>query len=187
MNSTAIARSPVAARRDKYSLPAIAMHWLLALLIIALLALGWYMTGIPRQTPPRGSYFNLHKSLGVLALIVALAQVAWHFTHAIPPLPARMAAWEIRTSVIGHYVLYAAMILVPLTGYLGSSFNRFGVRFFGIPLPHWGHEDAALRELFVQAHRLASYALVVLIAIHVLAALKHRFVDRDEVLQRMAP
>ena len=187
MISTTIASPLPAARADKYSLPAIVMHWLLALLIIALLALGWYMTGIPRQTPPRGFYFNLHKSLGVLALIVALAQVAWHFTHAIPPLPARMAAWEIRISLIGHYVLYAAVILVPLTGYLGSSFNRFGVRFFGIPLPHWGHEDVALREMFVQAHRLASYALVVLVAIHVLAALKHRFIDRDDVLQRMAP
>ena len=187
MNPTTAVGSLAGARGDKYSLPAIVMHWLLALLIVSLLALGWYMTGIPQQTPPRGFYFNLHKSLGVLALIVALAQVAWHFTHAIPPLPAQMAAWEIRASAIGHYVLYAAMILVPLTGYLGSSFNRFGVRFFGIPLPHWGHEDAALRQMFVQAHRVASYTLVVLVVIHVLAALKHRFVDRDEVLQRMAP
>jgi cytochrome b561 len=171
----------------KYRLPAIAMHWLLAVLILFLLGLGWYMVGIPRGTPARAFYFNLHKSLGLTAAVITALQIVWHLTHAVPPLPTSMPAWEIKVSLSAHKLLYALMVLVPLFGYVSSSFSKFGVHLFGLALPHWGWEDKALRDIFVTAHSATALVLVVLLGVHVAAALKHWLIDRDQVLQRMLP
>jgi len=174
-------------RSARYSLPAVVLHWVIALLIIGMITLGYYMINVPKGTPDRGFYFNLHKSFGVLAGIVILLSIGRRLRHAAPPLPASMPAWEVRAAHWGHRVLYFFMVLEPTTGYLTSSFNKYGVRFFGVALPHWGWEDKQLRELFAGIHYLVAAVLVALIVIHVLAAFKHLLVDRDGVFQRMMP
>ena len=79
------------------------------------------------------------------------------------------------------------LIAMPLTGYLGSSFNKFGTRFWGIPLPMWGWDDAGLRSLFFGIHEVSAWVLIALILLHVAGALKHQLVDRDGLMSRMLP
>jgi cytochrome b561 len=170
-----------------YRLPAVALHWVIALLVIGLIALGYYMVGVPKGTPDRAFYFNLHKSLGLLAAVLILLRIGWRLRHAAPPLPAHMPAWEASAAKWTHRLLYLCLVLQPMTGYLSSSFNKYGVKFFGLALPHWGWEDKQLRELLAGTHDLVAAILTVLIVIHVLGAFKHLFVDRDQVFQRMMP
>ena len=174
-------------RDAHYRLPAIVLHWLLAVLIIGMLFLGYFMVDIPRSTPARGFYFNLHKSIGVLVGILVLVRIGWHLHNTVPPLPADMAKWEIWGARWGHRALYLLMVAVPATGYISSSFNKFGVKFFGIALPSWGWDDKPLRELFASMHSALAMAFAVLIAVHVLAALKHALLDRDHIFRRMLP
>jgi cytochrome b561 len=172
-------------RIERYNLTAIALHWVMALLIITLLALGYYMVDIPKGVPNRADYFNLHKSLGVLATMLILLRAGWRSTHPVPKLPSNVPGWTITAAWWSHLLLYICMVLQPLTGYLSSSFNKYGVKFFGIELPKWGWEDATLRDLFMKCHHLIAVLLVALILVHVLAALKHLLVDRDGIFQRM--
>jgi cytochrome b561 len=171
----------------KYTLLAVTLHWVMALLIIGLLVLGYYMVDIPKGVPDRASYFNLHKSFGVLAALLIILRIGWRFTHHAPPLPGGMASWTEKLSGLIHIMLYLCMVLQPLTGYLSSSFNKYGVKFFGIELPRWAGEDVYMRDLFMSLHHQLSTVLIVLIAIHVLGALKHLLVDRDQIFQRMLP
>lgn len=174
----------VAPTDERYPRVAVILHWLLAALILTLLASGWYMVDIPRNTPERAFFFNLHKSLGVVAGLGIAALIAWRLRDAAPPLPSGMPLWERKAAVLNHGLFYAFMVVVTAAGYLTSSFSRFGPKLFGIPLPGlW--EDAALREQLADVHRVTAWVFAALIAIHVGAALKHWLVDRDGVLQRM--
>ncbi|MGC2164416.1 MAG: cytochrome b [Gallionella sp.] len=172
---------------ERYTLPAIALHWSIALLIIGMLLLGNYMVDIPKGTPNRAFYFNLHKSFGVLTAVLILARIYWRLTHSAPPLSTGMPRWTDKAASWSHRLLYLCMVLQPATGYLSSSFNKYGVKFFGVALPNWGWEDAPLRDLFQSYHGLIAVMLVALIAIHIFAAFKHLFVDRDRIFQRMLP
>ena len=172
---------------DRYPLSAIVIHWVIALLIIGLMALGYYMVEIPRNTPERAYFFNVHKSLGMIAAVLIAVQIVRHFTDPPPPLPGSMPAWEIKASLTAHWVLYLLMIAVPLSGYISSSFSKYGVHVFGLKLPHWGWDNKELRDLYVTVHSIAAMALIAVVTIHVVAAFKHLLVDKDSVLQRMLP
>jgi len=171
----------------RYTSAAIALHWVIALLIIGMLLLGFYMVGIPKGTPGRAMYFNLHKSCGVLAGVLIVLRLGWRLTHAVPPLPVGMSRWSAVAARWSHRLLYLCMVLQPASGYLSSSFNKYGVKFFGVALPNWGWEDKPLRELFASVHYVVAVLLATLIAVHVLAAFKHLLVDRDGVFGRMMP
>jgi cytochrome b561 len=98
-----------------------------------------------------------------------------------------MPAWERCTAHLSHALFYAFMVASVVAGYLTSSFSGFGPKLFGMPLPYWGWDDPALRQRFVDWHRVITLVFAVLIALHALAALKHALVDRDGVLARMLP
>jgi cytochrome b561 len=172
---------------ERYTLSAIALHWVIALLIIGMLLLGLYMVGIPKGTPDRAFYFNMHKSFGVLAGLLILLRLGWRLTHHAPQMATGMPRWEAEAARWNHRLLYLCMVLMPATGYVSSSFNKYGVKFFGVALPHWGWEDGIIRDLFMNYHNLIAVLLVALIVIHVLAAFKHLLVNRDRVFQRMLP
>ena len=171
----------------RYPRPAVVLHWIVALSVIALLATGWYMVGTPKNTPERAFYFNLHKSFGIITAIFIGALIVWRLRHDAPPLPAAMPKWERLAAVLNHRLFYVLMLLVTLAGYLTSSFSKYGPKLFGIPLPHWGWEDVALRGEFAAVHRVAALVFAVLIALHIAAALKHLVWDKDGVFQRMMP
>ena len=172
---------------QRYTRTAVVLHWLLAVLIPVMMVLGFYMTEVPRNTPERAFLFNLHKSLGLTVLALVVVRIVWRSKHPAPPLPDSIPLWQRRASVVSHRLLYACMLLQPVTGYLASSFGKYGVKFFGIPLPHWGWDDPGLRSIAVAAHETIVLVFIGIICIHVLAALKHALVDRNEVLRRMLP
>jgi cytochrome b561 len=174
-------------RSGRHGLTVVVLHWALALLIIGMLLLGFYMVGIPKGTPGRAFYFNLHKSLGVLAGMLILLRLGWRLRHAAAPLPAGMPGWRAVAARWSHRLLYLCMVLQPATGYLSSSFNKYGIKLFGAALPNWAWEDPRMRDLFMGFHKTIAVVFAVLIAVHVLAALKHLLVDRDRVFQRMLP
>ena len=150
---------------------------------------GTKMTHIPYKSPPgvRAYWFNVHKSIGITIAVLVLVRIAWRLAHRPPALPSTMAAWQRIGAKISHYALYGCMIVMPVSGYLGSSFTKYPIKYFGHTLPHWGWDSPALKELMSQIHFVTAFIFVTLIVLHIAAALKHRFVDRDGVFERMFP
>ena len=172
----------------RYHTVSIALHWAIALLVFAQLALGWWMLDLPKSPPGlRAGWFNLHKSIGLTIGALMLVRLGWRLFHPAPPLPATLPRWQVRAARISHFLLYACLILQPLWGYLGSSFTRYPVKYFGLTLPHWGWDAPALKDLFSALHFGTACVLMAVLALHVAAALKHLLVDRDGVFQRMWP
>ncbi len=170
--------------RWRYTTPAIVMHWTLAPLIAVLLALGWYMMSI-EDDPGSKWYFDLHKSLGLIIFALVLARMAWRHFHRPAPLPNSVSRLSVRVSALTHLALYACMFLMPLFGFLGASYSKAGVQFFGTRLPAFGLPDHDVAERWYGLHSAVAWILVALIALHVAAGLKHLLVDKDGVFQRM--
>ena len=172
----------------RYTRTAIALHWVVALGVLAQIGFGWYLQEIPRGVPERTVYVNFHKSTGMILGLLILLRVAWRLTHKPPPLPASIPAWQQRAARASHALLYTCMIVMPLAGYTASNFSRFGVNFFNaVMLPPWGANERSVYAFFNGLHVWTSYLFVALIALHILAALRHLFIDRDAVFQRMWP
>lgn len=172
---------------NHYGRPAIALHWLIFALILCGFTLAVYMTGLP-LSPQKLKYISWHKWIGVTIFMLALARVAWGFTHPTPVPPALIPAWQRRTENVVHMMLYVLIITIPLTGWLMSS--AFGVPtvYLGLArLPDLLTRDPALAELLRFVHVMLNYTLLALVIIHAAAAIKHHFYDRDDVLQRMLP
>jgi cytochrome b561 len=170
---------------DRYTRTAIALHWVIALAVIAQFAWGWWMQTIPKQPPGiRADAFNLHKSVGLTILALMLLRLVWRWRHPAPPLPA-MPSWQRRAAQINHAVLYLSLFVQPIAGYMGSVFSGYPVKLFGILLPTWGWKDAFLKDFFGTVHLVNSVVLAGAVALHVAAALKHALVDRDGTLARM--
>ena len=175
----------------RYTLPAIALHWLLGLALIGLLLFGWYMVGLP-FSPTKLRYYNWHKWAGISLLVLSLVRLAWRLTHRPPPLPGPMRAamprWQQAAHHGVHLLLYVLFFAVPLLGWAYSSAAGFPVVWLGIwPLPDWVSPNPALAEALKPWHMVAAYTLATLIALHIAAALKHQLIDRDGLLRRMLP
>jgi cytochrome b561 len=168
-----------------YSRTAIVLHWLLAVLILGQIAFGWYLQEIPRGTPPRTIFVNLHKSTGMILGLLILFRSYWRLTHRAPALPGFRPAWERTAAHVSHWALYACMLIMPLSGYIASNFSKYGVNFFNaVKLPPWGPQNPAVYDALNTTHVVTSYFFVALIAVHVLAALRH-LVLRDGIFGRM--
>jgi cytochrome b561 len=168
-----------------YAKPAIALHWILALLLPAMVALGWYMMSIEDQ-PNSGWYFSLHKSIGITIFLLVLLRLIWRLTHTPHSLPSTVAQWQVTLSRWTQWLLYCCMFLMPLTGFTGAIYSKHGVSFFGLALPKVtpNHD---LSELFFSAHGVIVWILIGLATLHIAGGLKHLLVDRDGVFQRMWP
>lgn len=172
----------------RYSPVAIALHWLIALLIIAAFSLGLTMVDMPGVTPTKLRYFNYHKWLGVTVLAFAVARLLWRLTHPAPPLPAQTPAWQKQVAEITHYALYLLIFAVPLSGYFYSLASGFPVVYLGkIPLPVLIGPNPELKPILKNLHYVLNITLGTLVSLHILAALKHHFIDRDDILKRMLP
>lgn len=171
---------------ERYSLVAIALHWTIAVLVGGLLAWGWYMTDIPRG-PERGFAFGLHKSFGILVFALMLVRIAWRLLNPPPPPPPGMPAWQRVAAGATHLLFYVLLLAHPLTGYLSSSFSGYSTKLFGIPLPDWGAHNPPLNEFFTELHVIGAVTLCIVIAAHVLGALKHLLTPGDRVVRRMWP
>jgi YVTN family beta-propeller protein len=173
---------------ERYGRVAVTLHWVVAVLVLCQISLGWWMLDLPKSPPGlRAGWFNVHKSIGLTIGLLVLLRLAWRIGHPPPPLPASMPRWQARAARASHFLLYAALVAQPLVGYLGSSFTPYPIKYFGIRLPHWGWDAPALKELCSAVHFGLACLITTLVALHIAAALRHLFVKRDRVFQRMVP
>jgi len=177
----------VTSRTASYTKTAIALHWLIFALIACGFTLGHYMVDLP-LSPLKLKYFSWHKWLGVTVFMFAVARIIWRLTHPVPPFPAGMPAWQKATAGASHIMLYILIIMIPLSGWLYSSAAGVPTVYLGlIPLPDLLGKDKPLSRFLEEVHEILNDGLAVMVAIHVAAALKHHFIDRDGVLRRMLP
>lgn len=168
----------------RYDGGAIALHWLHAVLVAGLIGWGLYMADLPKG-PDRSFAIGLHKSFGMVALLLVALRLWWRLRHPAPPDP-RLSALEHRLANAGHHLLYLLLVATPLAGYLSSSFTQYPMRVFGVIIPKAGWPDEAINAFFNGAHKLFAWSLLVLVAIHVAAVVVHAFQGKA-VLTRMLP
>lgn len=175
----------------KYPLVMRIFHWSMAVIILGLICAGWTMMSLLDEKHPAQAYlFPYHKSFGMLILFAVVARLIVRARAQRPELPAGLAPWEKTGAKIGHFLLYSLMIVVPLMGYsMSSSFTQSdGVYFFGVYLPELLPKDDARFKVFEALHRYLAYTLLALVVVHVIGALKHRFLDsnrENDVLAKM--
>ncbi|MFZ3087073.1 MAG: cytochrome b [Methylotenera sp.] len=191
----------------RYTKTAIVLHGLIALGIFAMFALGWYMSELPKEAPkqsafdlfdlgiytwqlaegvsPRNFYFNLHKSVGVTLLALIAFRVLWRITHRPPAMLSSYKAWERKLATGTHHLLYLLMVAVPVSGLIMAASSKYGVKWFGINFIA-GLDNKGLRELFQEVHEVVGVILLALIILHIVGALKHKFIDKDETMKRMS-
>ncbi len=175
-----------AAMAGRYTPPAIVLHWLLAAAIIGALAVGLLISDMP-VSPARVRWINYHKWIGITILALSVARLLWRLARRPPALPGVMPAWQRQVSEWTHRILYVCFFIVPLAGWAYSCAAGFHVVYLGwIPLPDLAPKDKALADVLKQVHATLAWSLAVLVGLHVLAALKHHFIDKDGLLWRMS-
>ena len=177
--------SGVAAAGRRYAPTVIALHWVIAVVVVALAVLGWWMQAIPKiPVGPRADAYNLHKSIGLTVLVLMAIRLAWRATHRPPQLPP-LPRWQAGVAHTVHALLYALMFAAAFSGYLGSAVSGYPVKFFGLVLPSWTAASTELKDACSSIHLWSSWALLAAIGVHVLATLYHQWVLHDGLLQRM--
>lgn len=177
--------------QPRYSPVAMTLHWLLACVILAMFGMGLYMADLP-FSPTRMKLYNWHKWAGVCFLLLTVLRVVWRVTHRPPALPQTvtlaMPGWQMQAYHATHHLMYALFLAVPLLGWAYSSAAGYPIVLFGVlPLPDFVGADKALADLIKPLHGLSAWALIVLAALHIGAALKHHWLDRDGLMLRMLP
>lgn len=173
--------------KNRYTRTAIALHWLIAVGILACFALGLYMHELP-LSPTKLKLYSWHKWAGVTLFVLAMLRLIWRLAHPAPALPASMPAVQKKTASVLHWALYALMFAIPLSGWLMSSAKGFQTVWFGIlPLPDLVAKDEELGDILRAVHETLNLVLAALVIGHAGAALKHHFIDRDDILRRMLP
>lgn len=163
------------------------LHWLVALIIIGLFVLGQYMSDLS-MSPRKLQLYSWHKWFGVTVFLLVLVRLGWRLTHQPPRLPEQMPRLQQLASHVGHTALYGLMLAVPISGWLMSSAKGYQTVWFGVlPIPDLLGKDKLLGDLLAELHGALNGLLMFIVVIHVIAALKHHFIDRDDVLKRMLP
>jgi cytochrome b561 len=181
----------------RYGSVAMTLHWVMALLIIANIVLGlWFAEFMMRGDPLKYTVAQWHKSIGLTVLVLSIVRVAWRMINPHPPVPWRRPLTQ-ALALVSHYTLYVAMVAIPLTGYLLVSASPLGTPtnfFFLFDWPNLPFYAGQTREqlkpvhdMWVTTHVVLAWSAIVLLPIHIGAALYHHYFLRDEVLKRMLP
>lgn len=166
---------------------AVALHWLVALLIATTVPLAWVMTGL-EISPQKIQFYAWHKWLGVSIFLLVALRLGWRLIHGVPDAPSSMPAWQRKAAILSHSAMYLLLFATPLAGWVMSSAAGFPVVYLGIwQLPDLVGKDKALLDTMKEVHKALANGLLILVALHIVAALKHHFIDRDGVLARMLP
>lgn len=192
---------------SRYTKTAIVLHWLIAIGIFGMFALGWFMSDLPKEAPkqmaydlfnwgiytwqlaegasPRTFYFNLHKSIGVTLFALIVIRILWRITHKPPALLSSYKAWERKLATGAHHLLYLLMIALPVSGVIMATYSKYGIKWFGIPFIK-GLDNTPMREVFETVHEVIGIVVLVVLVLHIGGALKHKFIDKDETMKRMS-
>ena len=170
----------------RYTGTAIFLHWLMGLAIVGNFCVGLYMSDLP-MSMMRLKLYNYHKWAGATILLLAALRLLWRLTHR-PPAELPAPKWQHTAASVTHWGLYALFFAVPLVGWAYSSAAGFPVVWFGVlALPDFVGPDKALAEAIKPWHGALAWTMAALVLLHIAAALKHHFVDRDGLLRRMMP
>lgn len=192
---------------QRYTKVAIVLHWLIAVFIFFMIALGLYMVELPKEAPkqmafdlfdwglytwqmsepgsPRMFYFNLHKSVGLTLLAFIVLRLVWRITHRPPALLASYQPWERKLATAAHHTLYLLMVALPVTGLLMSLNSKYGINWFGMHVLD-GVDNKPVRDTFEGLHEFAANVIIALLLVHIVGALKHHFIDKDDTLKRIS-
>jgi cytochrome b561 len=177
----------------RYDRVAVVLHWLMAICIIAMLILGFFWEDIANRDLKIAA-INFHKSLGLTLLVLTIFRLYWRLKHRPPALPETIRPLERKAARVAHGLLYAFMLAMPLTGWLYvSALQKYPTVYFWlftvphIPMPVEGEALKAVKRFFYESHELLAYGMIALLVLHVLAALKHHFLDKNDVLKRILP
>ncbi|HZR36351.1 MAG TPA: cytochrome b [Nevskia sp.] len=181
MNITSQARPLVL---KNYTRTAVALHWAVAGFIIIAFTVGLIVSDLP-FSPQKLRWVNYHKWLGVTVLILVALRALWRLTHRPPELPP-MPAWQEFGAKLSHGLMYTLMFAVPFSGWVFSSADGFRVVYLGLlPLPNLVAKNKLLADTLFDIHEGFAWTLCYVLLLHVAAAFKHHFLDRDDTLRRM--
>jgi len=191
----------------RYTKTAVVLHWLIAICIFGMFALGWFMSELPKEAPkqmaydlfdwgiytinlaeeasPRTFYFNLHKSIGITILALIAFRLFWRITHKAPAILTSYKAWERKLATGVHHLLYLLMVALPATGLIMAIASKYGVKWFGLELIG-GLDNKDLRDIFKEAHEIIGVIILLVLVLHIVGALKHHFIDKDDTVKRMS-
>lgn len=176
---------------ENYTKVAIALHWIIGIAIILMIAFGFFMEDMPNEFKP--TIYMVHKSTGLLILVLSIARLVWRLMHKVPALPEGMKKWEVMASKLTHYAFYIVMIGIPLSGWAMVSsapppYDR-PIEWFGLfnwpALPITRAPETA--GFFSETHEIIAIGTIALLVLHIGAALKHHFIQKDDILTRMIP
>ncbi|CAM2172626.1 superoxide oxidase [Paraburkholderia sacchari] len=182
--------TPIKNTEDRYGIVAIALHWSMALLVIGLAALGLYMVTLPDVgfNTRKITLILLHKQFGMLALALFALRLGWRVTQVLPKLVEHLPEWQMIAARFVHLCFYGLMFALPMTGWLMSSAAGIPASFLGLfMLPDFIHRNDDMFALFISIHKWLAFALILLLAVHMGAALRHHLVFKDDTLRRMLP
>ena len=191
----------------RYTKTAILLHWLIALGIFGMFALGWFMADIPKEAAkqtvfdifdlgvfhwtvpeaisPRSFYFNVHKSFGLTILALIFVRVVWRITHKPPAILTSYKVWERKLATGAHHLLYLLMVILPVSGVIMATYSKYGIKWFGIDFIK-GLDNNPMRLIFKDTHEIIGLIMVSVLVLHIAGALKHQFIDKDDTLKRMS-
>lgn len=170
----------------RYTRVAIWLHWLIGVAVIANIGLAMLTEDMPREA--HRAAMGIHKALGITILALTLFRILWRLTHKAPPRPVTMPAWERWTSGFVHFLFYALLILLPLSGWVWMSAADRPIDFFGLfTIPSIVAPSKEVADALHDRHEALGLMMLALVVVHILAALKHQFVDRNGLFARMNP
>ena len=180
---------------ERYTSVAVTLHWVIALMIIGQIAGGFYMHNLPNSAPSKFDLYQLHKSFGFSILVLTAIRLGWRLTHLPPALPAGMPDWQKLAARGAHWLFYLLLFITPLAGWAMASVSPLEVptRWFGLfeishlPFFEGVTDHEAAEDAFAGVHEFLAFSMLFLLVLHIGAALKHGFINRDGVLRSMAP
>lgn len=178
---------PIRNSPERWGSISIALHWITALAVLGLVAVGYVMVDLPPGRTKIDVY-NLHKSIGLTVLALTLLRLGWRLAQPAPQLPEGMPGWQAWAARLGHLGLYGLLLLIPASGWVYNWASNFPTRWFGLTvLASPGQVDAGLKALSKEVHEWGVIALILLLLAHAGAAFYHHYQLKDAVLRRMAP
>ncbi|MBX2834289.1 MAG: cytochrome b/b6 domain-containing protein [Micavibrio sp.] len=176
---------PVKNTQTQFGSVARALHWSIALLILSLLCVGFYMIGM-EFSPLKLQIYSIHKSFGLIVLLLGIARIIWKSINPRPNHLASHTKFERLAAGLMHILLYVGIIVMPLSGWIMSSAGEYPASFFGLfDIPHLTAKNEHLYERMKDIHELSAYAIIAAVGLHYLGAVKHHLIDRNDTLRRM--